>query len=89
LGNNQNFTSIDIILEGFRCSLEMPGLIYSKYIGDVKKLRNFPPYSNIIVEKIKSMNHLLRNLCNKIREAESSGGRNISKLKKIVTNNVT
>ena len=44
-----------------------------------KKLRDFSPYLNVIVEKIECTNHLLRNLCNKIREAGSSGGRNISK----------
>lgn len=71
----------------------MHGLIYSKYIGDgdsnvLKKLRDFPPYPNIVVEKIECTNHLLRNLCNKIREAGSTGGRNISKLKKVVTNSV-
>ncbi|XP_071654094.1 uncharacterized protein [Temnothorax longispinosus] len=94
-GNNQSSTSMesDIILEGFRLSLEIHGLIYDRYIGDgdsnvAKKLRDFPPYPNIVVEKIECTNHLLRNLCNKIREAGSSGGRNIAKLKKIVTNSV-
>ncbi|XP_070515096.1 uncharacterized protein [Cardiocondyla obscurior] len=83
----------DIILEGFRNSIEMHGLIYSMYIGDgdsnvLKKLRDFPPYPDTIVQKIECTNHLLRNLCNKIREAGSTGGRNISKLKKVVTNSV-
>jgi len=70
----------------------MHGLIYNKYIGDgdnnvAKKLRDFPPYPDIVVEKIECTNHFLRNLCNKIREAGNSGGKNISKLKK-VTNSV-
>lgn len=83
----------DIILEGFRLSIEMHGLIYSKYVGDgdsnvAKKLRDFPPYPNVVVQKIECTNHLLRNLCNKIREAGNSGGRNIAKEKKIVTNSV-
>lgn len=89
-GNYQSSTSVesDIILEGFRHSLEMHGLIYNKFIGDednnvAKKLRDFPPYPNIVVEKIECTNHLLRNLCNKIRKAGSSGGKNI--LKKVVT----
>ncbi|EFN69098.1 hypothetical protein EAG_05678, partial [Camponotus floridanus] len=48
----------DIILEGFRLSLEMHRLIYVKYIGDgdsnvLKELRDFPPYPNIVVEKIE------------------------------------
>ncbi|KMQ86396.1 hypothetical protein RF55_14620 [Lasius niger] len=94
-GSNQSSTSMesDIILEGFRLSLEMHGLIYSKYIGDgdsnvLKKLRDFPPYPNIVVQKIECTNHLLRNLCNKIREAGSTGSRNISKLKKAVADSV-
>ncbi|KMQ87383.1 hypothetical protein RF55_13345, partial [Lasius niger] len=94
-GSNQSSTSMesDIILEGFRLSLEMHGLIYSKYIGDgdsnvLKKLRDFPPYPNIVVEKIECTNHLLRNLCNKIREAGSTGSRNVSKLKKAVASSV-
>jgi len=57
----------------FQHSLEIHGLIYNKYIGDgdsnvAKKLRDFPPYPDIVVEKIECTNHL-RNLCNKIREA--------------------
>lgn len=94
-GSNQSSTSMegDIILEGFRYSLEMHGLIYSKYIGDgdsnvLKKLRDFPPYPNVVVEKIECTNHLLRNLSNRIREAGNTGGRNVSKLKKAVTNSV-
>src|SRR5580765_7149766 len=94
-GSNQSSTSMesDIILEGFRLSLEMHGLIYSKYIGDgdsnvLKKLRDFPPYPNIVVEKIECTNHFLRNLCNKIREAGSTGSRNVSKLKKAVASSV-
>ncbi|EFN60335.1 hypothetical protein EAG_03390, partial [Camponotus floridanus] len=70
----------DIILEGFRLSLKMHGLIYNKYIGDgdsnvFKKLRDFPSYPNIVVEKIECTNYLLRNMCVKIREAGNSGGR--------------
>ena len=94
-GSNQSFTSMesDIILEGFRLSLEMHGLIYSKYIGDgdsniFKKLRDFPPYPNIVVQKIECTNHLLRNLSNKIREASSTGSRSNSKLKKVVEHSV-
>ena len=71
----------------------MHNLMYSRYIGDgdsnvFKKLRDFPPYPNIVVEKIECTNHLLRNLCNKIREAGNIGGRDVSKLKKAVTNSV-
>nr|XP_012139969.1 PREDICTED: uncharacterized protein LOC105662418 [Megachile rotundata] len=90
-GTNQSSTSMesDIILEGFRCSLEMYGLIYYKYIGDgdsnvLKKLRDFPPYKNVVAEKIECINHLLRNLCKKIEEISKSGGRSLLKLRKIV-----
>lgn len=62
-----------IIVEGFRKSEEMYGLRYNKLIADgdskvYKKILDARPYTNITVEKVEYRNHLLRNLCNKLRE---------------------
>lgn len=64
----------DIIVEGFQSSLSMYGLIYSRLIADgdsstYSKILNANPYQKyqIIVEKIECRNHILRNLCKKLR----------------------
>lgn len=58
-----------IIVEGFKKSVEMYGLIYNKFIGDgdsstYKSILDARPYENVTVEKIECKNHLLRNYCN-------------------------
>lgn len=64
----------EIILEGFRCSLDMHGVMYKKIIGDgdssvYNKIKNSKPYGpNVYIEKIECRNHILRNYCNKIKE---------------------
>ncbi|CAH1109499.1 unnamed protein product [Psylliodes chrysocephalus] len=63
----------DIIVEGFRCSLEMYGLIFLRLVGDgdssmYNKLVKTRPYANTLVQKIECKNHLLRNFCRKLRE---------------------
>ncbi|KAJ8964170.1 hypothetical protein NQ314_005080 [Rhamnusium bicolor] len=63
----------DIIVEGFKRSLEMHGIIYSQLIGDgdssvSRKLFEARPYGNKLVEKIECRNHLWRNFCKKIRD---------------------
>lgn len=63
----------DIIVEGFKRSLEMHGLIYHKLIGDgdssvYRRILETRPYGNLIVEKIECKNHLLRNFSKKLRE---------------------
>ncbi|KAL4127211.1 hypothetical protein QTP88_011402 [Uroleucon formosanum] len=62
-----------IVVEGFRKSEEMYGLRYHKLIADgdssvYKKILDARPYKNITVEKVECRNHLLRNVCNKLRE---------------------
>ncbi|XP_047516704.1 uncharacterized protein LOC125057211 [Pieris napi] len=62
----------DIIREGFEQSLEMYGIIYARLIadGDASTYANIlkaNPYSNHVVQKIQCRNHLLRNMCKKLR----------------------
>lgn len=72
---NNSSTSMEaaIILDGFKSSLEMHGLRYTKLVGDgdssiTKKLAAEKPYGIIQVEKVECVNHLLRNLCCKLKE---------------------
>jgi hypothetical protein len=64
----------DIILEGFKQSINMHNLIYRKVIGDedssvTKKISIVQPYGpNCLVKKIECKNHILRNYLNKINE---------------------
>jgi len=64
----------DIILEGFKQSINMHNLIYNKLIGDgdssvTKKLRIAQPYGpNCLVKKIECKNHILRNYISKIND---------------------
>nr|XP_022901404.1 uncharacterized protein LOC111414324 [Onthophagus taurus] len=63
----------DIIVEGFKKSVEMHGVRFNRLVGDgdssiMKKLVKARPYGNRPVHKIECRNHLLRNYCNKIRE---------------------
>lgn len=63
----------DIICEGFNKSIEMHGLMYRRLVGDGdssvhRKLLETKPYGNILVEKIECRNHLLRNMCSKLRD---------------------
>ena len=63
----------DIIAEGFAKSMEMHGLIYNKLIADgdsniYKKILDCRPYDYVMVEKIECKNHLLRNMCNRLKE---------------------
>lgn len=64
-----------IIVDGFKKSIEMHGLIYGKLIGDgdssvMRKIKDAAPYGpQFIIQKIECKNHILRNLGNKIKEA--------------------
>ncbi|XP_022160289.1 uncharacterized protein LOC111026498 isoform X3 [Myzus persicae] len=64
----------DIIVDGFKHSLEMHNVIYSQLIGDgdssvMKRLRIAKPYGpNCIVKKVECSNHLLRNYINRLRD---------------------
>ncbi|XP_036149752.1 uncharacterized protein LOC118647911 [Monomorium pharaonis] len=64
----------DAIAEGFNCSLEMHNLIYKTVIADgdsslFQTILDNAPYSKqmVTVKKIECTNHLLRNLCNKLK----------------------
>jgi len=64
----------DAIAEGFKSSLEMHGIIYKTVIADgdssvYQAILDSKPYceQQIIVKKIECTNHLLRNLCKKLR----------------------
>lgn len=66
------------IAEGFQKSMEMYGVKYSKMIGDgdsnvYKLVLDLRPYDDITVEKIECKNHLLRNVCNKLRDVARNG----------------
>jgi hypothetical protein len=74
-----------ILVEGFKTSLPLYGVIYNKFIGDgdssvFKKLTSSLPgeriYENVRIEKIECRNHLLRNLDRKIRELVSGKTKN-------------
>lgn len=62
----------NIIVEGFKCSLQMHGIIYKTLVADGdssvhKKILEARPYGDTVVEKIECRNHLLRNYCNALR----------------------
>lgn len=63
----------DIIAEGFQKSLSMYNLIYHKVIADgdsntFKRILDFHPYQNVVVQKIECKNYILRNYSRKIRD---------------------
>ncbi|KMQ87037.1 hypothetical protein RF55_13797 [Lasius niger] len=64
----------DAIAEGFKCILEMHGMIYRTVIADgdssvYQTIVDSKPYREqmVTVKKIECTNHLLRNLCKKLR----------------------
>lgn len=64
----------DAIVEGFKSSLEMHELIYKSVIADgdsnvFKAVTDNKPYQKetVTVKKIECTNHLLRNLCKKLK----------------------
>jgi hypothetical protein len=77
----------DVILDGFRKSVEMHGLIYGKLIGDVdssvyKKLLQFAPYGpQFHIEKIECKNHVLRNYITKLTELKNNTAYGINQRK--------
>lgn len=79
LDTSSNAMETDIIVEGFRTSLERNGLIYKTLIADgdssvYQAIRDSNPYAEygVIVEKIECNNHLFRNLCRKLRAASTT-----------------
>lgn len=76
-----------VIVEGFKSSMEMHGLKYTKLVGDgdssvTKKLLIEKPYGATLIEKVECVNHLLRNLCHKLKDI-SKTARSSSSLKLI------
>jgi hypothetical protein len=63
----------DIILEGYKLSMEMHGVKYAFLVGDgdssvYKKILESKPYGTFMVQKIECANHLLRNYVSKLRD---------------------
>lgn len=89
----------DIILEGFKQSIEMHKLKYVRLVGDgdssvYKKISVEKPYgSRVAVKKIECTNHLLRNYCSKLRDLTtkrlSSSNKLVSpQLRKLLLSNI-
>jgi len=64
----------DAIVEGFKCSIDLHGLIYKTVIADgdssvYKSILDTCPYKNygVIVKKVECVNHLLQNLSKKLK----------------------
>jgi len=71
--NSSSGMESSIIIEGFMQSEKMYGIRYNKFIADgnssmYKKILEARPYKNLTVEKVECRNHLLRNLCNKLKD---------------------
>jgi hypothetical protein len=67
----------DIIVEGFKKSLQQYGIIYNEFIADGdssvhKRLLEAKPYENIQISKIECKNHLWRNFRNKLKNIGSN-----------------
>lgn len=63
----------EIIVEGFKRSIEMHGIRYGYLVGDgdsnvTRKLYDVRLYPQKLVQKIECCNYLLRNLCGRLRE---------------------
>lgn len=80
-GRDQSSTAMeaDIIVEGFKESVEKRNLIYKTLVADgdastFQSIRDANPYAEygVIVNKFECNNHLFRNFCRKIRESASS-----------------
>lgn len=79
----------DILVEGFKQSMEMHQVIYSRFIADgdsstYAKILQARPYADVTVEKIGCRNHILRNFCNKLQHLKQDS-RFDSKQKKMIT----
>ncbi|KAF5292500.1 hypothetical protein FQR65_LT01644 [Abscondita terminalis] len=63
-----------IILDGFKCSIDMHNIRYKYLIGDgdssvYRKIREGKPYGpSYFVQKIECRNHILRNFCNRVKD---------------------
>ncbi|GBN00759.1 hypothetical protein AVEN_220264-1 [Araneus ventricosus] len=83
----------DIIVDGFTKRVEMHGVKYARFIGDgdsnvYKKILDSMPYDNLTVEKIECKNHLLRNMCNKLKDIARNGKIGHVTLRKLIGSRV-
>lgn len=91
----------DAITEGFKSSLEMHGLIYKTIIADgdsnvYQSIKNNNPYREqmVMVEKIECTNHLLRNMCKKLKavaettQPKTQRKRGFIEVRNVVKNNI-
>ncbi|EZA52499.1 hypothetical protein X777_08632 [Ooceraea biroi] len=92
----------DAIVESFQSSLKMHGVIYKILIADgdssvYNSIRHNAPYRemNVVVQKIECTNHLLRNLCKKLKAVARTTApktmhrkRDFVQLRKVVDNNI-
>lgn len=79
----------NILVEGFKSSVEMHGLIYGRMISDgdsstYSKIIEARPYANVTVQKIECKNHIMRNMCNKLTQLKTDT-KYPSKLRKNIT----
>lgn len=79
-----------IIVEGFRQSIQMHGLIYGRYIADgdsstYAKILDARPYPFLTVEKIGCKNHIFRNFCNKLQSLKTDTKYTIAERKLLTT----
>lgn len=63
----------DIILEGFKRSVEIHGVKYAFLVGDgdssvYRKILDARPYGSFVVQKVECSNHLLRNYVTKLTD---------------------
>lgn len=70
----QSSTSMEsaLVCEGFQKSEEMYNIRYAKLIADgdssvYKKILECRPYKHLTVQKVECKNHLLRNMCSKLK----------------------
>jgi len=82
-----------IIVEEFKESEQVHGIRYHKFIADgdsnvYKRILDSRPYKNLTIQKVECRNHLLRNLCKKLRDMCPK--RNAGKLvhRKLLQNNI-
>ena len=77
-GRDQSSTAMetDILVEGFKHSVEMHGLVYATLIADgdastFQSISDAHPYRDygVTVKKVECNNHLFRNLCRKCKDA--------------------
>lgn len=63
----------DAVVDGFKASLKMHGLVYKKMVGDgdssvYRKVSESCPYGpSVYIEKIDCKNHILRNYGSRLR----------------------